>query len=122
MQGEWAYFPGGKVDRGVRTDCLPSSSDKVKNESSYTSTLSIYIHNVGRDRCIFLHKKNMCLSENTSSSSGFTFPAFQTPVTALCILQGPEPIVLALYIGPLVLEEESTLGNEHPETEGNIIE
>jgi len=41
------------VDRGVRIDHSPSPSDEVKNEWSYTSTPSVRIHGVDRDKCTF---------------------------------------------------------------------
>jgi len=53
IQWVWGYNPGGRVDRAVRINYLPSSSDEVKNEWSYTSTPSVRIHGVGRDRCTF---------------------------------------------------------------------
>ena len=44
---------GGSLDRRVRINYSPSSSDEVKNEWSYTATSSVRIHGVGRDRCTF---------------------------------------------------------------------
>ena len=39
------------MDRGVRISYSLSSKDEFKNEVSYTSTLSVRMHGVGRDRC-----------------------------------------------------------------------
>jgi hypothetical protein len=53
MQWVWGYNSAGGVDRRVRINYSPSSSDEVKNEWSYTATPSVRIHGVCRDRCTF---------------------------------------------------------------------
>ena len=50
--GYRGYFPGGKVTRREAGYSLPASSE-VKNEWRYTSTPSIFLRVVHKDRCTF---------------------------------------------------------------------